>query len=169
MGDSILPADWPHSANGSSVSELLSGYSGTEIFTKATNSGGTRPLKFYLTSFNNKQAIVKAIKSNGGMVLQHKNIDRADIIIKPILTQDHSFGAVGVVCTPQLILKSLQAGRMLDAEDFELEDIESDESEESEGDVSDGQLEETTQHAEPRPQSQGSADESESAGSSQQT
>ncbi|KAJ2262783.1 hypothetical protein GGI01_001280, partial [Coemansia sp. RSA 376] len=169
MGDSILPADWPHSANGSSVSELLSGYSGTEIFTKATSSGGTQPLKFYLTSFNNKQAIVKAIKSNGGMVLQHKNIDRADIIIKPILTQDHSFGAVGVVCTPQLILKSLQAGRMLDAEDFELEDIESDESEESEGDVSDGQLEETTQHAGPRPQSQASADESESAGSSQQT
>ncbi|KAJ2874314.1 hypothetical protein GGH93_002500 [Coemansia aciculifera] len=169
MSDSILPADWPHSANGNSVSELLSGYSGTEIFTSATSSGGTQPLKFYLTSFNNKQAVVRAIKNNGGVSLQHKNIDQADIIIKPILTQDHSFGAVGVVCTPHLILKSLQAGRMLDTEDFELKEIESDESEESESEVSDEQLEETTPRAESRPQSQASADESESAGSSQQT
>ncbi|KAJ2746988.1 hypothetical protein GGI20_000884 [Coemansia sp. BCRC 34301] len=138
MSDSILPADWPHSSNSNSVTELLGMYEGTGVFRKKLNSSGSRSLQFYLPSFNNKQAIAKAIKSNGGQVLQHRYKDSADFIIKPTLTQLHHYSKAGVVCTPLLILRSLQAGRMLNADDFVLKDTESDESE---SDTADHQLE----------------------------
>ncbi|KAJ2022736.1 hypothetical protein GGI06_001693, partial [Coemansia sp. S85] len=115
------------------------------------------------------------INSNGGTTLQHRNIDRADIIIKPTLPLIHNAAAASVTCTPLLILKSLQAGRMLDTEDFELVDVESDESESESGEEEESESDvvvvqgRSAPRAESGSQSEDSADDSEGASSSQQT